>query len=317
MHIKLSSFKVFMIMLPLLVSCNSKIPQLTEQGVEQVGPSNNGFQNPIWSPDGKKLVVTTQIVVNSWTSEIYLLNVLTGETNIIMHTDLGNVKAVDWSPDGRQILIASQKGGDWPEGIWVIAAEGKSQPEFVADGFDAAWSPDGKSIAIFSRSQKSDFWFTELSILDTISKTREVIFNDKAVAANGGGLDWSPDGKSILFSYGEKDYIDPPRFEHIDLFLLELSTKAVRNITVEGVNTKPSWGPDSNLIVYMNDPGKGHGSTIFMVDKNKGCKQELFTSDDLLNPSWSPDGNHIAFITHGEVNILPLQKFPSYDSVCP
>ena len=138
-----------------IVGCGSRKPPIVQQGVEQLGPSGYGFRNPVWSPDGTKIVVTTQTVVSSWTSKIYVLEVSNGKAKKIMETDSGSVLAVSWSPDGEWILLASGKGGDWPEGIWKIRADGKTSPEFLVNGYEASWSPDGNKIVFVSNRDRN------------------------------------------------------------------------------------------------------------------------------------------------------------------
>lgn len=301
----------------ILSGCTSQPPKIVQEGIERVGPGGSGFQNPVWSPDGTKIAVTTRTVVHSWTSEIFVLDVSTGKKKSIMYTDNGSVTAVSWSPDGSQILLASQNGGDWPEAIWTLDAEGESSPEFLTNGYDAAWSPDGKSVALFSLSRGNSYWNVELSVFDIETRMREIILEDKPVDVTIGGIKWSPDGKNLIFGYGTKDYIDPPRFEHVDIYILEISTKKVRKITDQGENDFPSWNSNGSLIAYTTQIDKGRNTILFIADKNNNCRQKLFEADELWRPSWSPDGEHIAFGSHGEVYLLTLDKFPEYKSVCP
>lgn len=295
----------------ILSGCSSQTPKIVADGVERVGPSGYGFQHPVWSPDGTRLAVTTQSVVQSWTSEIFVLDVLTGKKKSIMYTDNGNVRAISWSSNGNQILLASQKGGDWAEGIWTLDANGKSPAKFLTEGYDADWSPDGERIAVFSHSEKDAHQDVVLSIINPGIEKKEVVFGGKSINISGGGVAWSPNGAELIFDYGSSEATQ------LDLYLLNIATRAATRITNEGQNLNPSWGPDGNLIVYMSDPGKEVDSTMYLADKNNNCRQALLTLDDLWGSSWSPDGKNIAFISHGDVYLLNLNEYPSYKSVCP
>jgi Tol biopolymer transport system component len=294
-----------------IIGCTSQKPPIVQQGIEQLGPSGYGFRNPVWAPDGTKIAVTTQTVVSSWASKIYVLEVSTGKVKKIMETDYGSVLAVSWSPDGDWILLASQKGGDWPEGIWKISADGKTPPEFLANGYEASWSPDGKRIAVFTHSEKNAYLDVNISIVDLETMQEEVVFGGKTINAIGGGIAWSPSGEELIFDYGQ------PGIGQLDLYVLNIAEKEVKQITKDGENYNPSWGRNGNLIAYMNDPGKEHDASLLTADKNNNCYQKLLTLDDLRWPSWSPNGKLIAFISWGEVYLLSLDEFPDYDTVCP
>ncbi len=294
-----------------IVGCGSRKPPIVQQGVEQLGPSGYGFRNPVWSPDGTKIVVTTQTVVSSWTSKIYVLEVSNGKAKKIMETDSGSVLAVSWSPDGEWILLASGKGGDWPEGIWKIRADGKTSPEFLVNGYEASWSPDGKRIAVFTHSEKSTYQDVKVSIIDLGTKDSEVVFEGKSGKAVGGGIAWSPSGEELIFDYGQSGV------GQLDLYILNIATKEAKRIAEEGENYNASWEPSGTLIAYVNDPGKGYDSSLIVADRNNTCQQKLLTLDDLWGSSWSPDEKHIAFVSWGEVYLLSLDQFPAYDTVCP
>lgn len=300
-----------------LSNCTSQVPNLSQAGIERLGPSGYGFQNPVWSPDGTLIAVTTKTVVQSWTSEIFILEVSTGKKKSIMSTDYGDVKARSWSPDGSNLLLISQKGGEWPEGIWTLDTEGKSPAKFLVEGYDAAWSPNGKSIAVFSLFQEEGYWIVELSLFSIETDAREILYQDKATDVTIGSIGWSPDGKSIIFSYGKKNYIEPPAFDNIDIYILDIVTKDLKKITEQGQNYSPSWDASGNLIAYTNRPGKGLNTNLFIADRRNTCKQKLIENDDLWGVSWAPNGKYIAFVSHGEVYLLVLKKFPPYESICP
>jgi TolB protein len=291
-------------------SCGVLSTKAVQPEIDQLGPSGYGFRRPVWSPDGSKIAITAQTVVSSWTSEVFVLDVSKGRKKSIMYTDNGSVLAIGWSPDGNQLLLASQEGGDWPEGIWKINADKKSSAEFLASGYDAAWSPDGKSLAVLTHAKGRAHQDVKISLVNLETKDEEIIFRKRASNVVGDDLAWSPSGDELIFAYG------PPGVGQLDLYVLNVATAEARRITEEGENYSPSWSPDGNLIAYLSDPGKEYNPVLFIADKNNTCRQELVSLDDLRWPSWSPDGKQIAFISHGKVYLLSLDEFPMYDVVC-
>jgi len=311
MHGKFSLTTMLYVMMWWVGGCSVLSTQVVQPGIDQLGPSGQGFRSPVWSPDGSTIVVTNQTVVSSWTSEVFVLDVSSGSKKSIMYTDYGSVLAIGWSPDGNQILLASQEGGDWPEGIWKLDADGKSSAEFLATGYDAAWSPDGKSIAVFTHAEGGAHQDVKISLINLETKEEEIIFRKRLPSAGGDDLAWSPRGDELMFVYG------PDGVGQLDLYVLNVATAEARKITEEGDNYSPSWSPDGNLIAYLRDPGKEYDPILFIADKNNSCQQELISLDDLRWPYWSPDGKQIAFVSHGNVYLLTLDKFPAYKSACP
>src|SRR4029453_867560 len=101
-----------------------------------------GDIDPVWSPDGAKLVFSS-----SRTGNRTLWSVRSGMEQPSPST---NGVAIDerpaFSPDGQQIAFVSDRGGR--RGIGIVSAEGGT-PRFVAaaDVVDTiSWSPDGRRL---------------------------------------------------------------------------------------------------------------------------------------------------------------------------
>jgi Tol biopolymer transport system component len=78
------------------------------------------YRNPTWSPDGKKIMTSKVLIsedMKQISYELYVFNTVTGKAEKV---ELGNtlpkdyqIKAIDWSPDGNEVLISIQ--------TWMIA----------------------------------------------------------------------------------------------------------------------------------------------------------------------------------------------------
>jgi TolB protein len=92
----------------------------------------------LWSPDGAKIVFT-------YSAHVYIVNV--DGTNLIRleTNDLPGVEAPTWSPDGTRILFTTAT-------IWgsayVVNADGSNLHRLSTGYGGAAWSPDGRAIAV-------------------------------------------------------------------------------------------------------------------------------------------------------------------------
>jgi TolB protein len=181
-----------------------------------------------------------------------------------------------WSPDGRRIAYRSERRGE-PE-IWVMNADGTGQRRLAA-GLSPAWSPDGSLIAFSGRAGLSVMRpdGTGLRVLpDTQGgeypswspDSSRIAFNsnltgdhvmyiaqadgskvvDLSRVGEGWQVDWSPDGRSILFT-SHRDHPD----NYTDVYVMRPDGSAVRRLTHNRAYT-PAWSPDGDHIV-LSAPG--------------------------------------------------------------
>ena len=126
-------------------------------------------------------------------SEIYIMNSDgSGQKNLTRHR--GNDHSPVWSPTGRQILFASDRGGQTSDlylmdsdGARVLRVFGKKE-----DRRHPAWSPDGEQIAYY-RVDKGEVAIYTASI-DGRGEKRITIGMQPA---------WAPDGSEIAFISAE------------------------------------------------------------------------------------------------------------------
>jgi len=140
--------------------------------------------------------------------DIYLRRADDPKAPEIRLTDFGwEAGPAFWSPDGSKLIFSSwQKGGQWGiDKTWVISLEPESGevlnikmlplPSSVRSSQWVSWSPDGKEIAIEDNRGGEDriIWIAPADG----SRVQ------KLIAYKGttyGGLDWRPDGKTIIYS---------------------------------------------------------------------------------------------------------------------
>jgi Tol biopolymer transport system component len=169
-----------------LVIVNVQTGEVTSMEVEGVGAS--------WSPDGRYLAFTTEIVRGgSWLygipkdGRIGVLNLVTGELNHAGPAALNNRERETgkyetqgsllpvWSPDGQQIAYlrstASRENkesrGKKSEEIWIVDKQGQN-PRKIVDGFyPIAWAGDNESLFVL-KDNKIDRIDTRSLSLETV-----------------------------------------------------------------------------------------------------------------------------------------------------
>jgi Tol biopolymer transport system component len=300
--------------------CTSRSPLLSSPGITHVGPTDHGLSSPLWSPDGKAVAVTHATNVHSWTSEILVVDLGTNVARPVEATEYGNLQARSWSPSSSQIAFSSMAGGEWPQAIWLADALHAREPAYLAKGDDASWAKDGQRIAILSGTLVAGRQVQTISILDLVTKSQENVFSADATYSAAFGLAWSPDGSSIVYSLAQQQEDVTPRFEHADLYVLDLQTGTTKKITDRGVNTNPRWSPDGRLISYITHTAGDLDFTLMIGNADGSCTERVISR--AYSADWSPDGRHLAFDYAGNIYILDLapyfgSRFASIDDLCP
>lgn len=186
--------------------------------------------NPRWSPNGEWLSYTTP-------DGIRLNQLESGESRIIPNI-LG--AAVQWSPDSKSILLRDVliKHDQFITQLFLYDLPSETLTNVNAnEGMEnilAAWSPDGDSIAVVRRDlsipRGDQIW-----LMRADGSQAHVITNTPAVLH--GSLNWSPDGKYILYDlYLLDSFPLGSRLEMIDI-----ENGEVTDLEVPGINPKWIW----------------------------------------------------------------------------
>jgi Tol biopolymer transport system component len=149
-------------------------------------------------------------------------------------------------------------------------------------GRDLSFAPDGDRIAVFARRERGRQLF---------------IFS-----ARGGGVvaripvapdmplspAFSPDGRSVVFS----GISGTSR----DIFLLDLESKALRNLTSDaGYDTAPVFSPDGKYLYHTKEVAGLQKIVRFPVDDPSKIEQVTWGEGNDDDAAFSPDGAHLYF----------------------
>ena len=255
--------------------------------------------HPSWSPDGKRIVFTSERDGNS---EIYVMDADGGNQRRLTENPK-NDQFPSWSPDGERIAFMSDREGNFLHfDIYVMDADGGNQQNITNNPFDErypSWSPDGERIAFSSRREgnfENKFGITdEIYVMDADGKNTRRLTNNRKTDSSPS---WSPDGKRVVFS-SDRD----GNRENYEIYVMDADGANPQRLTNNDFyDAHPSWSPDGKRIVFSSDRD-GHfigefgiTSEIYVMDAD-GKNTRRLTNNRKRDsfPSWSPDGKWIAF----------------------
>ncbi|MBI3361103.1 MAG: PD40 domain-containing protein, partial [Chloroflexi bacterium] len=106
---------------------------------------------------------------------------------------------------------------------------------------------------------------------------------------------FSPDGKTLAFA---QDYGGD---ENCDVFLYDLTTGAIRNLTpdtpTETINPEVSWSPDGRQIAVVSNRA-GQMATYILDIATSAARRVTEHSYTDYTAEWSPDGRWLAVNSH-------------------
>ena len=217
------------------------------------------------------------------------------------------------SPDGKRIVFDSNRRRSATDpfntsDLFVMNVDGTGQT-WVARGSSATWSPDGKHIAFHASASgtgqpikpdpgaaTSDNDIFVVNVDDAITKgTRPTNITNNPAAIDD-DADWSPDGRTILFtSHPVTD--NPVNSPGAEIYAVAANGRgvAVRLTNNAEEERAPAWSPDGQRIVFCCRRG-GPDFELCLMNRD-GTGQVQLTDNDVpeLTPTWSPDGRRIAF----------------------
>jgi len=168
-------------------------------------------------------------------------------------------------------------------------------PQLTSGPSALAWSPDGAALVY---AMQGSLW-------------RQAIGSTTAVQLTAGPgydyqPDWSPDGRTIIFSRYFKDAIE--------LWTLDVASGKTRALTQNGgVNLEARWSPAGDRIAFVSTFATGRfrlftaamqgafAPVQFSPERRSAMPRYYYSPfDHELSPSWSPDGKQLLYVSNPE-----------------
>ena len=230
--------------------------------------SDNLEGNPMWSPDGKRLAIT-RIGKDYKFREILLVSSEGDPPDSIFREEDSDgwtspmSPQTLWSPDGRRILIVSDRDG-WDH-LYLLPVKGGEFTQLTCGEYEDSypcWSPDGSKIAFVSNRGS----MTERHIWVKSVKSGEEY---RLTSLRGTNFDpkWSPDGREITFFHS-----GPHNSRDLWIKRVHHDSKPAQltNSMPQGINKSNLLTP--NLIWYKSKGGENIPASLLTPTITKGKK---------------------------------------------
>jgi eukaryotic-like serine/threonine-protein kinase len=296
---------------------------------------------PAWSPDGRYIAFCRDLGERS---EVWVIPALggperrLGESAVVDLPDWGS--RLSWSPDGKFLALADRSTSASPFSLYLMSHQTgekrrlTSAPNGYLGDIALTFSPNGKTLAFIRMRNLGTMAIYLLSLSSSGSAEGEAqrLTPDQAWI---GGFDFTPDGRTIVFSSGQyantnlwavsaiggkperlvggenaagisisrasnrlvysRFSFDVNIWRIPGLNALDKNRAPTRFIASTLPDAEPQFSADGRKIVFTSSRSGTH--SIWICDRDGLNAVELTSFDDTTvgSPRWSPDSQWVAF----------------------
>ena len=270
---------------------------------------SNQWHKMSFSPDGR-FVAYDLTPQGGWHPRDILAIPVEGGPEIPLVQHQANDLLLGWTPDGRGVLFASDRSGQWD--LWDIEVsdgQPRGSPEMVKPNFGSFI--DGLWFSSLGFTRDGSYYYRvsvqEIELyLATLDPANNSLRAPTKLASHTGeriSPDWSRDGRYLAYAWGRGTAYDP--------FILGIrsdQTGEERELRLDGLirhgghGFDPRWSPDGRFILadarerdYAGPLMDSQG--LYRIDVQTGSVTPLVQTTAAIagidSPVWSPDGRVI------------------------
>ncbi len=301
------------------------------------------------SPDGRYVAYVVRVAVmedekSEYNSQIWVSSV-DGIFNVQYTRGEKSSTSPQFSPDSKKIAFLSNRSGDKNQ-LFVMRLMG-GEPEQITDTKTGVvsfkWAPDGSKLGFLmkdpdteeeekKKKEKRDvilvdqnFKYNHIYTVPLNAENR-IVQQVTSGSFHVNAFCWSPDGKTIAFSYAPD-----PRLNQIynesDISIVPADSGAITQVVKRpGRDVNPNFSPDGRWIAFESHGGRPEPigiSDLFVVSLTGGQPEALVQTPDRNGRiiSWSNDGKYV-FVTESArtsrtLYAIPAAERQSVDKVIP
>ena len=261
---------------------------------------------PKWSPSGGRIAFWAVVA-----GQRDLVTIAAdGSDRVAVTSDAALDWAPEWSPDGRWLYFASDRGGSM--GLWRIRMDERSgrpvgDPESVSAGVEAdmdlpSFSSDGRVLLFRSQMQSVN------PAAIPFDPETERAGEPRVLTTRTGTLlpaSVSPDGQWLALSnMGERQE---------DLFVMRSDGRDLRRLTDDLVRDRgPRWTPDGMALVFYSNRGGTYSSWSIRPDGSGLTKLVEDPKNGYVYPAISPIDGRLTVLSDTRLEaFLVAPPFPA------
>lgn len=261
----------------MLFVMDGKVYRIDHDGADMqlVSSSNRQAMSPAWAPDGRRFAY---MEFEAGHGQIFVHDLATKTRKAVATTGRSLDFTPAFSPDGKTLAFsrATEEGTD----LYTINVKDNCCLQRLtvgrfSDNLSPTYSPDGQRIAFISTRPG----LPQVYVMAADGTDQQLFAPfDYGVTGSSNAPEWSPDGQSVAF------HRDVART--LQVFVLDVRTRTVRQLTSVGRNEDPSWAPDSRHLAFVSD--RAGYRQLWIIDLETGRIRPLLQRSGARLPAWSP-----------------------------
>ena len=240
-----------------------------------VSPAGLEAMSPVWSPDGVRIAYTQYN--RDGTKPVVVQQLGGGQRSLVPGTAGAQFITPAFSPDGRHLIFARM--GEDGTSLYAVNAQNLCCMERLtggrfAENFSPAYSPDGRRVVFVSTRAGGQQIYSMAA--DGADQSLLIPF-DYGATGNSNAPEWSPDGAAVVF---HREVGGVPQ-----IFVFDLASRGLRQLTSLSRNEDPSWAPDGRHIVFISH--RTGRRQLFVVDLETNRVRQIMAPVTARLPAWS------------------------------